>query len=496
MFKRCFLMSIFCLTMAASTLSAAEAEIENSFELGEIIVIGEQSDVSDIGISQTISHKDIEATNSSTLADALKFVPGITMTRGRKNEPEISVHGFGQEKTLFLIDGIPYYETYYGKLNLDQISADIISKIEVSKNAPSVLYGANAQIAVINVITKKGSKKPSFSLTAQIGENSTYTTSLSHGNQVGAVNYWLSCLHEESDGWRLSNDFEPEEAKGVRRWMKKDGVHENGGFRVNSDYKKDRLWARVGVAPSVDSEYFVSFHMMDSESGHPFATHEYKVFTRKGDSPGFSTFSRFEDYSDWGIDLSGKQVVSDLITLRGKLFYHDHEDVYVSYDGPDLENAIAKSSYNDDFAGLSFFTDFSFAKWHNGHFSLHYKGDSHEGREDEYLPYNECESETGSLGTEHEFFTKFGLSMYAGIAYDWFKVNEAEDYEFDDDDNFIGQRELATSDTKDEINPMIGFTWEIDQTKLYGSIARKTRFPTLHQLYSSRSGNPELSAEN
>ena len=492
---RYLLAGIFCLGIFAGNLLAAEMQPQDTFALGEIVVTGEKTGVADIGISDTITAEQIEATNSKTVADVLQFAPGITMTRGMKNEPEISVHGFSQEKSLFLIDGIPYYETYYGKLSLDQIPVGIISKIEITKNAPSVLYGANAQVAVINVITKQGTEKPSFSLKGEMGENNTYKAELSHGNQIGAVNYWLSYSHEESDGWRLSDDFEPETAtRRNPRMLDRDGIHEDGGFRENSDFEKDRFWARAGITPSPDSEYFVSFHIMDSEFGHPPATDVYKINETRGDDAGFSTFARFEEYTDWGVDLSGKQFVSDRLTFRGKLFYHNHEDVYVSYDGPDYETVISKSSYKDNFFGGSLFADFSLAEPHKGAVSLHYRRDSHEDRSGEDLPYNEYISYTGSIGTEQKFFTDFGLTLYAGIAYDWFKVDDAEDYEFDDDHYLIGQVDGKIPGTMDTVNPMIGFTWDWDQTAFYGSVARKTRFPALFELYSS-SGNVDLSAE-
>jgi iron complex outermembrane receptor protein len=497
MFKRllCFGLIWFFL-VEANNLPAADSGEQDAFDLGDIVVTSEKMDVGDIGISQVLTQEEIKATNSKTVADALQFTPGIMVTRGRKNEPEISVHGFSQEKSLFLIDGVPYYETYYGKLSLDQIPAQIISRIEITKNAPSVLYGPNAQIAVINVITKKGTDTPTYNVGVEIGEDSTYRALFSHGNQIGAVNYWFSYIHEESDGWRLSDDFKPETAVRARKFMPNvDGIHEDGGLRKNSDYEKNRLWARAGITPSPGSEYFVSMHLLDSEIGHPPATNEYRIFPREGDVPAFSTFSRFDDYDDWGIDLSGKKTLSDALTFRGKLFYHDHEDAYVSYDGPDYKNKIAKSTYKDDVIGISLFSDFILAEPHDGHVSLHYRRDSHEATDDVYLPYNQYQSYTGSLGTEHAYVIGEALTVYAGIAYDWFKVDEAEDYEFDEDDNFQGQKGLETSSTEDEINPMVGFSWNMDLAKLYGSVARKSQFPSLSQLFSSTSGNPDLSPE-
>ncbi len=52
---------------------------------------------------------------------------------------------------------------------------------------------------------------------------------------------------------------------------------------------------------------------------------------------------------------------------------------------------------------------------------MHYRHDVHKDRSGEDLPHNEYVSYTGSIGTEQKFFTDFGL------AYDWFKVDDAED---------------------------------------------------------------------
>ncbi|WP_027370807.1 TonB-dependent receptor plug domain-containing protein [Desulfovermiculus halophilus] len=425
---------IVCLgVLLSSGVSGAQSEPEPAFSLGEVVVSGKRPGVEDIGITTEMSSKDIEATGSKTLAEALRFAPGITVTRGAKNEPEISIHGFGTEKSLFLIDGIPYYETYYGKLNLDQIPTEMISKIEISKNAPSVLYGANTQIAVVNVVTKKGTEDPSFNFTQEIGENDTYRTVLSHGNQVGNVNYWLSYSRRETEGWRMSDDYDPAKAQPRRPFMGDPIITEDGGFRNNADLEQDSFWGRIGITPTQDSEYFLSMHMLDAEKGIPYQTDEYKVFTQRGDDPAFSNFARFGEYQDWGLDLSGKQKVLPWLTLRGKLFYHEHTDDYISYSNPDLDEELAKSTYEDSYTGGSLIADIDPVDWYTGHFSVHYKQDTHEDRDATYLPFNESKSYTGSIGTEHEFFTHYGLTAVIGASYDWFEVTDAEKTVFTED---------------------------------------------------------------
>ena len=331
-----------------------------------------------------------------------------------------------------------------------------------------------------------------------MGENNTYRASASHANTVGNINYWLSYTREESDGYRMSSDFKPEIATRQRGWMPNvDGIHENGGFRSNSDYVRDRLWARAGLDTDNGSEYYLSVHYLNSSYGIPPATDKYRIFTRSGDDPAFSNLARFDKYDDWGADLSIKEMVSDDVTVRAKLFYHNHEDVYLSYDSPNYDHVISRSSYKDDLFGTSIITDFSFFDMHDGHVSVHYRFDSHNDRGDTYLPFNQYQSFTGSIGTEHAFYFGGGLSLYAGVAYDWLDIDNAQEYVFDTNDLFVGQRDLVVPGTKDAINPLIGVIWDLEALKMktYASVAKKTQFPTLSKLYSSTSGNPDLDEE-
>lgn len=469
---------------------------EPGFDLGEMVVTGQRPGVEDIAINHEISREEIEFTGSKTLAEALRYAPGVVVTYGNKNEPQISVHGFKTEKSLILVDGIPYYETYYGKLNLDQIPSEIISKIEITKNAPSVLYGPNAQIAVINVVTRKGTLEPTLSLTSEVGSNRTVRTALSHGNQIGIVNYWFSYSRRQTDGWRLSSDFEPSLAQPARPFMGDPMVAEDGRYRNNSDIVQDSFWGRIGLAPNRDAEYFLSVHVVQAERGMPFDTDQYRVFETRGDDAGFSNIARFKNYDDWGLDLSGKQRVLPWLTLRGKLFYHDHTDDYVSYADFDLREKIAVSTFEDTYYGGSVITDIELVRWHLGHFSLHYKKDIHDNRSGRNLPFERYESYTGSVGTEHTLFSDMGLTGVIGASYDWFEVTSAEENTFDGDNIFAGQEDMVKADPDPEINPMVGLIFDVSTaTRVYGSVAKKTQFPRLRQLYSGSSGNPDLDSE-
>lgn len=470
---------------------AEEDKGYQEYDLGEIVVSGKGSATRDIAISNEVTPEDFEAVNAYSVADALTYVPGVQVTYGRKAFPSINIHGFDQNRILSLIDGVPYYETKYGGMDLNQIALEGIARIDVIKGAPSVLYGPNALGGVVNIITKKPTEKPYFSATAQYGVDGVddpYKVALSHGMKKGIWNYWLSYSHREWDSWDLSDDFEPRVGQIRRRpGGTEETLIQDTGERINSDYQTDNFWAKVGVEPSADTEVYLNCHYITTDKGDPPNIDRVNVF------PDFTQFDRISAYDDWGLDLSAKHAFTDQFNLQAKLFYHDHSDDYTSYSDQTYSEAVAVSTYKDYILGGMLLGDYQPVDWDTLRFSFHYKGDSHEQRDLEELPFAESVAYTGSVGLENEStLLDDKLSIIAGISYDWFEVDKAQE-DPDNDGNLI---DSDTPDMTDEVNPMIGATYQVvDNVQVFASVAKKTRFPTLSQFYSGDAPNLDLKAE-
>ncbi len=483
------------LALGCSWAWAGEKQADKDYgvyELGEIVVSGDRPGVKEVATFSEVTAEDIDETHSLSVPRALSFTPGITVTTGRKNEPEVRIHGMDQHESLILIDGVPYYETNYGMLNLNQLPTEMIARIDVIKGAPSVLYGSGAMSGVINIITKKQGTRPSFDFIGEAGGNGAYHLSASHGNSLGKFNYWLNLGRRERDGWEMSKDFTPTLGTITRRpGGTSRAVLEDGGQRNNSDFAQTSLWGKAGFELGPESRYYLSAYYLDSRWGFPPSTQSETVFPNR---PAFSGFARMDKYQDWGLDLSGEQRLGDAFKLRGKLFYHHHLDDYVSFSDQTYTNKIATSRFKDYFLGGALFADWKLAAQDTLRFALHYRGDSHQERDDTYLPFAESFSYTGSLAAENEWRPLPGLSVVAGVSYDWFDVTKSQANITDRrTGDLIRTEDLPTPGIKDGFNPMLGASYTLaDQTRLYGSVARKTRFPTLQQLFSSRSGNIDL----
>lgn len=477
---------------------AAPNEGYESYSLGEVYIKGEKPPVvKDTTVTTVITAEDIKATNSNTVSEALSHATGVRVSTGPKNVPNVSIRGFfDQNRILVLIDGVPYYETKYGGLDLNQLTTDNVAKIEITKGAASILYGANAEGGVINIITKQASGKPTFSVNVEGGNVDYYKANVSHGMKMGIFNYWLNYTHQQAHGWRMSDDFVPRTGSVITSGkVVRTGVFEDGGTRNQSDYSTDSIWAKFGITPSEGSEYSINFNYITRDHGNPPGLDSVRLFPNR---PAFSNFFRFNQYDDWNIDLIGQQKLGDQVTLKGKLFYHNHVDGLDSYSNENYTNIIARSNYYDYMIGGSLITEWKPVTWNTVRFAFNYRGDSHKQRDDNYLPFENYFGFTGSTGVEDEItFTK-DFSVVVGGSYDWFKVTDANRNTTDKKTgDFIKQVPLKTGKAATDFNPMIGATYLFpDKTKLFASVARKSRFPTLDQLYSTNSGNVNLKAES
>jgi len=491
---------VLCLALLSATSARAEETKESagyeSYALGEVYVSGDKPPVTEeASIHNVITAEEIKATNSRTVAEALSHVPGMVVTTGRKNQPNVSIHGFfDQSRILVLVDGVPYYETKAGFLDLNQFTTDNVAKIEVTKGGASIIYGANAEGGVINIITKQGTEKPYLEINGEGGQADYFKASASHGMKKGIFNYWLNYVHDQAHGWRMSDDFKPVVGSIVHKpGTTTYGILEDGGTRNQSDYSKDSFWAKFGVTPTPGSEYFINLSCISRDYGLPPATNTVNVFTTR---PYFSNFFRYNRYDDVGIDLSGQQQLGDKITLKGKVFYHNHVDGMQSYPDQTYINPNAYSNYYDYMIGGSLISEFRTAPWNTLRLAFNYRGDSHKQRDDTYLPFEQFFSWTGSTGLEDEITIAKNFSVVVGASYDWFKVTEGEKNSTDKNGNFVKQTPLGVGSTKDSVDPMIAATYIFpDSTKLFASVARKTRFPTLQQLFDSKGGNSSLNPE-
>lgn len=150
--------------------------------------------VSDTPATTTvITARDIAEFGFRTLADALQTVTGMYV-RNDRNYLTLGVRGFSipgdlGNRVVLLIDGYRVNDPAYHQPLIDYmlpVPIEAVSRIEIVKGPGSVLYGSDALLATINVITKDGADLQGGAIKAERGNKSTSRDVLTYGRKLGA----------------------------------------------------------------------------------------------------------------------------------------------------------------------------------------------------------------------------------------------------------------------------------------------------------------------
>jgi outer membrane receptor for ferrienterochelin and colicin len=140
------------------------------------------------GILSIITREEIRASGARDLIDVLRRVPGFAFGTDVQGVIGIGFRGlWGHEgKVLLLLDGHEMNEGMYLTTQFGaHLPVDQIEKIEIIRGPGSAIYGGYAELAVINVVTRRGNELNGPAATVSYGHTeggfARRTVSLAYG---------------------------------------------------------------------------------------------------------------------------------------------------------------------------------------------------------------------------------------------------------------------------------------------------------------------------
>ena len=178
------------LTAGGAPRDAGTVRLQLSAVSESIVVSAAQVDVplSQASSSVTIvAASELRARQLMTVADALREVPGLTVTRSGGMGALTSVFPRGGESdyTLVFIDGVQA-NAFGGGFDFAHLSTDNIDRIEIVRGPQSALYGSNAIGAVVRIVTRSGGPIRADVLL----EGGSFGTARAAASSSGAWNAW------------------------------------------------------------------------------------------------------------------------------------------------------------------------------------------------------------------------------------------------------------------------------------------------------------------
>ncbi|MDL1978246.1 MAG: TonB-dependent receptor [Deltaproteobacteria bacterium] len=360
----------------SSTFSMADEPKEKGItRLEDIVVTGTRTPhaLKDVPVETVlINREDIEKTNAQNAMDILKNIPGIdtsahddvfgTYTWNAQMRGLNFNDGYG----LILIDGQRAMGCgqsggmgEYGA-GLNQIPVDMIERIEVVKGPSSALYGSDAVVGVINIITKKAPEMATGSAGVSYGwykvkakgetkpsddghSRNISKTYVSYGDKISNGSGYL--LHYNYDSAEdISNDpvksdrhsfmgkLDAELSESIDLYLKCElSDYEKMDSRQEESY---RVSAGIDFRPTDDD--FFSFkgytYAWDFTHGYPGNTHGHK-YGDVGYNQAEIQYTRY--LGDWNV-----------LTLGGEVQTQGIDYVIHNYDSD--ENWTGMVNVNED----------------------------------------------------------------------------------------------------------------------------------------------------
>ncbi|MCC6946462.1 MAG: TonB-dependent receptor [Bradyrhizobiaceae bacterium] len=130
-------------------------------ELPQVVISAHQFPIeaTRVGSAVTVLEGDrLRADGVSTVADALRTVPGVSFAQSgtRGSLTSVFLRGADPRNLLIQIDGIEVNQLGFPGFDFADLPIDDIERIEVIRGPQSGIYGANANAGVISIITRSG----------------------------------------------------------------------------------------------------------------------------------------------------------------------------------------------------------------------------------------------------------------------------------------------------------------------------------------------------
>jgi outer membrane receptor protein involved in Fe transport len=237
----------------------AESQKSQIFEMEEVVVTPskQEEEIREVPQNVTvITAEDIARATSNYVPELLSRETGVVLKSlfGTDKNAGIDIRGMGEtaaSNVLVLVDGFRLNPPDLGGPDFSTIPLDEIERIEIVRGANSVVYGSGAVGGVVNIITKRGTAKPSAKVYGSYGSYETIDGRASGGGTFGNLNLSLNADYFDTDGYRDNGDLQKKDAGlrtryDVTEYLNKD-VFKGVLFSLSAGYHEDNQGFPGGV---------------------------------------------------------------------------------------------------------------------------------------------------------------------------------------------------------------------------------------------------------
>ncbi len=168
--------------------------------------------------SSVLTRKEITRSGVTTIAEALRLIPGIIVREQTNGIFDVHIRGFDyvppyssifytqNDITLIMIDNRVVYRDFQGGIAWEALPIELndIERIEVIRGPSSSLYGPNAVAGVIHIITQRSTDEQFCNFNISQGNNRTGLYSMVSGFNSGKFSAGVSGNYHRRNRYETS----------------------------------------------------------------------------------------------------------------------------------------------------------------------------------------------------------------------------------------------------------------------------------------------------
>ena len=430
--------------------------------LGEIVVSARADQARKVLYTERrVELVAIQSRDAAVVSDIARLIPAAHLQTNSRGETLVYLRNAGERQVAVFFEGALLNVPWDNRVDLSLVPASVIGGISVAKGVPPVEYGTNVLGGAVNLTARHPAGPWSETeLFARYGSQDRVHSSITHRGTAGRFHYTGAVSYTTVDGFRVSDNA-------VLPFSQS-----NESLRTNSDSRVANVFGHGVYTFDSGTRIGVSLLHVDARKGVPPEGHLDPAISRV----------RFWRYPDWRntTAIASAEGAAGATAWKGSGWVTSFAQTIESYSSSQYDQ-LDERQFDDDFVvGTRFVISKTLGSgvgklaW-NGLTSTHKQqeaafepdGSLSPGQPASQLEFRE---HLISIGGEYAFSPVTDLNITVGGSFDAMATPETGDKP--DRDPFT------------DFSATFGATYQLPSGWfIRGSVGRKTRFPTMRELF-------------